>query len=295
MEKELQTLLQRCHSNDWVAMKDLLAYIRTHKLRRAELVLKYGGLLLTTYKSKLGDEVWVITEQVFLASLDAHVEDWSVHCLEMLEAQFPRSRRVRRLSGMLRESTGHFDKATEIYDELLEEDPTDVHCARRKIVILKTQGKVAECIEELNKYLESFCADVDAWQELADLYISQQQFSKASFCYEELILANPQNYLYHLRLAELLYSQGGMDNLLKSRQYVCQAMELNSTHPRVLWALAMTTNAIASTPAGSSKKSDVTNSQLFEISSTGLQNSYTLASQPKLKLLVDKVLQSLHA
>ena len=34
-------------------------------------------------------------------------------------------------------------------------------------------------------------SDSEAWCELCDMYIAEQEYSKAAFCMEELILANP--------------------------------------------------------------------------------------------------------
>ena len=50
-------------------------------------------------------------------------------------------------------------------------------------------------------------ADQEAWMELCDLYISQQEWNKASFCIEELMLHNPFNHLYMQRYAEIKYTQ----------------------------------------------------------------------------------------
>ena len=49
--------------------------------------------------------------------------------------------------------------------------------------------------------------DQDAWNELCDLYLSEQEYAKAAFCMEELILQNPHNHLFHLRFAEIKYTQ----------------------------------------------------------------------------------------
>lgn len=49
--------------------------------------------------------------------------------------------------------------------------------------------------------------DQDAWNELCDLYLLEQEYPKAAFCMEELILQNPHNHLFHLRFAEIKYTQ----------------------------------------------------------------------------------------
>ena len=46
-------------------------------------------------------------------------------------------------------------------------------------------------------------SDFDAWMELADLYLQLQDYEKAAFCLEELIMSNPHNHLFHQRYAEV--------------------------------------------------------------------------------------------
>ena len=70
---------------------------------------------------------------------------------------------------------------------------------KRKIAILKAQGENVKAISELVKYLKDFMADGEAWMELCDLYILEQDYAKASFCCEELILQHPHNHLYYQR------------------------------------------------------------------------------------------------
>ena len=50
-------------------------------------------------------------------------------------------------------------------------------------------------------------SDNEAWLELCDLYLKEGEFSKASFCMEELIMSNPHNHLYITRYAEIKYTQ----------------------------------------------------------------------------------------
>ncbi len=39
-------------------------------------------------------------------------------------------------------------------------------------------------------------SDTEAWMELCDLYILEQDYAKAAFCCEELLLHNPNNHIY---------------------------------------------------------------------------------------------------
>ena len=50
-------------------------------------------------------------------------------------------------------------------------------------------------------------SDQEAWFEMCDLYLQEQDYAKAAFCMEELILHNPHSHLIYQRYAEIKYSQ----------------------------------------------------------------------------------------
>lgn len=79
--------------------------------------------------------------------------------------------------------------------------------------------------------------DNEAWQELSELYIAEQDFQKAAFCVEELILHSPHNHLLHQRYADIRYTQGGTENMELARAYYCQALKLNPNNMRALYGL----------------------------------------------------------
>ena len=41
---------------------------------------------------------------------------------------------------------------------------------------------------------------------MANIYMTKQNYSKAAYCYEEVLAKEPRNYLVNLRYAELLFS-----------------------------------------------------------------------------------------
>eukprot|EP00253_Pinus_taeda_P020302 PITA_20302 len=97
------------------------------------------------------------------------------------------STRIGRLEGMWFEAKGSWTRADKVYSGLLEEHPLDQQIHKRKVAIAKAQGNLSRAVDLLNKYLEIFIADYDAWRELANLYISLQMYKQAAFCFKELI------------------------------------------------------------------------------------------------------------
>merc|ERR1711993_119389 len=158
------------------------------------------------------------------------------------------SQRMRRLRAMKFEMLERYDDALDILDTILEEDDSNSQARKRKIAILKAQGENGKAILELVKYLKEFMADGEAWMELCDLYILEQEYAKAAFCCEELILQHPHNHLYYQRYAEIRYTQGGFENLEQAKIYYCHAIRLNPNNMRALYGLLLTSTQLVSTP-----------------------------------------------
>ncbi|XP_045560622.1 ER membrane protein complex subunit 2 isoform X2 [Salmo salar] len=223
----------------WEEMRDKLRKWREDNHRNSEQIVDVGEELINEHASKLGDDIWIIYEQVMIAALDCSRDDLAWTCLQELKRQFPGSQRVKRLAGMRLEALEKYEDASKQYDSILQDDPTNTAARKRKISILKAQGKSAEAIRELNEYLEQFVGDQEAWHELSELYINEHDYGKAAFCLEELMMINPHNHLYCEQYAEVKYTQGGMENLELSRKYFAQALKLNNRNMRALFGLYM--------------------------------------------------------
>uniref|UniRef100_A0A673W2G8 ER membrane protein complex subunit 2 n=1 Tax=Salmo trutta TaxID=8032 RepID=A0A673W2G8_SALTR len=206
--------------------------------RNSEQIVDVGEELINEHASKLGDDIWIIYEQVMIAALDCSRDDLAWTCLQELKRQFPGSQRVKRLAGMRLEALEKYEDASKQYDSILQDDPTNTAARKRKISILKAQGKSAEAIRELNEYLEQgFAFD-----------LSRAGYGKAAFCLEELMMTNPHNHLYCEQYAEVKYTQGGLENLELSRKYFAQALKLNNRNMRALFGLYMSASHIAASP-----------------------------------------------
>uniref|UniRef100_A0A672LSG8 ER membrane protein complex subunit 2 n=1 Tax=Sinocyclocheilus grahami TaxID=75366 RepID=A0A672LSG8_SINGR len=185
--------------------------------------------------------------------MSTHLNWEMTSCLQELKRQFPDSHRVKRLAGMRLEALERYEDANKLYDSILQDDPTNTAARKRKISILRAQGKSSEAIRELNEYLEQFVGDQEAWHELSELYINEHDYAKAAFCLEELMMTNPHNHLYCEQYAEVKYTQGGLENLELARKYFAQALKLNNRNMRALFGLYMSASHIAASPKVSAK------------------------------------------
>ncbi|TPX61670.1 hypothetical protein PhCBS80983_g01010 [Powellomyces hirtus] len=204
-------------------------------------VVTLGLELLKTSETEI--EWFAVLEQVFVACLDKGDIRGASALLTKIESRFSydSSVRVKRLHGLLAESHGDFDRAIEIYNAALEQDEVNVLIHKRLVAVLVSQGKRTEAIERLVVYVDAFMQDVEGWTELAALYLEENMLQQAAFCFEELLMLRPQNHLYHVRYAELLYTLGKFDPAVK---YYCAALELCRDNVRALCGLRVATAAV---------------------------------------------------
>jgi len=233
-------------------------YRESVQARRCDLVLLYGANLLSKHASTLGNERWAIIEQVLLSAIEYRQKPWILYCVDTLKKMFPKSNRVKRLLGIVREAMGEWDEALELYGDILEEFPEDLVTRKRVIAVYKSQGDFAKCADMLNKHLEEFAMDTEAWHELGRLYINESQFSRAMFCFEEMLLHDPTKAYTALTYAELLATVGEYE---MSRKYYCFVVSLDAKNVRALWGLLMVCDASQQTGKSTRRQlSDVVSS-----------------------------------
>jgi len=255
--------------------REALRILREDNVRRSDEVIDIFEAGYLDPGNDLGDERWMILEQVVVAGFDTYNIDVVDACLKELSTMFDidSSQRMRRLRAMKFEMLERYDDALDILDTILEEDDSNSQARKRKIAILKAQGENGKAITELVKYLKEFMADGEAWMELCDLYILEQEYAKAAFCCEELILQHPHNHLYYQRYAEIRYTQGGFENLEQAKVYYCHAIRLNPNNMRALYGLLLTSTQLVSSPkCTTQKKKEYQKSVIW--ASTQIQKKY---------------------
>jgi ER membrane protein complex subunit 2 len=123
--------------------------------------------------------------------------------LDALESKFPKSLKLKKLEALLFERLDNIEDTRVALNSIFDESPADEFVLKRKVAIYRSNGMVPQAIKALNQYLKVYITDMEAFQELLDIYLTQQEYQNAGFCAEELILIEPYNYLYHLQYAEV--------------------------------------------------------------------------------------------
>ncbi|KAK6103615.1 Tetratricopeptide repeat family protein [Brugia pahangi] len=256
--------------------KNVLRKWREEHARRSVETAELWEHVLSRHPRSLGDELWLVYEQVCIAALDLGRTDLVMGCIHALQEKFPRSNRVLKLQAMRLEALKRYDSATHLYEQLIESDPTNMSYRKRKIAILKAQGNRQEAIRELNEYLKTFISDTEAWLELSDLYLQEGDHPHAAHCMEELVLSSPHNSLYLRRLAEIRYTQGGSENIEFAKSYFEQAVRTNPSCCRSLYGIILCCISLSSKSSGQKKK-EIIQSGLMAIEK--LRSVYEEASE----------------
>ncbi|KAM3309986.1 hypothetical protein ACQJBY_030967 [Aegilops geniculata] len=272
---------------------EYLSLARRLRARRPAPVLRLGLSLLNdaSARSRLASEQWTLYEQVAVAAMDCQRLDVAKDCIGVLSKQFPGSARVGRLEALLFEAKGDWAEAERAYALILETNPFDQIVHKRKIAIAKAQGDMSLAVDYLNKYLELFMADHDAWRELAEIYVSLQMYKQAAFCYEELILAQPTIPLYHLAYAEVLYTLGGLENLQTAKKYYASTIQLTGgKNTRALFGVCLCSAAISQLTKGRNKEEE--SSELQSLAAEALMKDYKQRA-PSMEALVAGMLKNM--
>ena len=262
-----------------------LQMIEEHKLRRSASTFRAGEIVLEHTNVKLRKRSFltkilfgsspstvnkhlILLEQTFIASLDTSSTNLkrALELFNELKAIVEEtlgqknSQRLKRLEGMLLEASGEFDKAMEHYDVILKDQPTEQRVMKRRIAVFESQNDTKKCLEALNKYLDVFMDDVEAWEHAGKIYAKLFMHEQAIFCFEECICSAPSNYHHHRRVAEQLYALGGFDNLRRASMYYAAAIDMSTgADVRALYGCILTRNTLVKNHAGSSNDSSNSN------------------------------------
>lgn len=191
---------------------------------------------------KLGNEKYIIIEQVLMAALDCHQSKIISKCYNILLKTFGRTSRVLKYEGATKEMLGEYVDAISFYgNSYLPSNPIP---KKRSVAMFKAKGCIPQAIKELVDYLKLFISDVEGWQELCGLYLQVQDYPKAVFCAEELLLHQPHSHLYHQQVADIRYTMGGQENAELAKLYYSHALKLNPQNMRALLGLFLATNAL---------------------------------------------------
>jgi len=197
-----------------------------------------------------GDEYWTIIDQVAVAALETDNDVLAEECIGQLSAKFPTSPRTVALVGMQLEVQEKLAEATEYYEYILKNDPTNIMAWKRQVALSRSMKKTTEAINSLTLLLDTFPNDTEAWAELAELYLSQDMLLQTAYCLEELILLQPFLHYVHAQYAEILWL---LEKEASALKHWSRSVELCSDFMRGWFGVKTATKKILGGPVNSNR------------------------------------------
>lgn len=177
-----------------------------------------------------------IHEQEFLAALNLGNSLLAEKIFEKISNFFPPSkyRRARAYKGFLLESKKNYDEAGELYSSSNSDAGFYPLFWRRLVALSLAKGDRKKSISTLVDYLDVMAQDTEGWSQLAKLYLYESMYSRAAFCYEELMVIIPQNHVLFSRYADVVYTLGRPDLAIR---YYCKSLSLYPDYLRALYGI----------------------------------------------------------
>ncbi|XP_074997375.1 ER membrane protein complex subunit 2 isoform X4 [Calonectris borealis] len=159
----------------WEDMRDKMRKWREENYRNSEQIVDVGEELINEYASKLGDDIWIIYEQVMIAALDCSRDDLALAArkrkIAIRKAQGKNLEAIRELNEYLEQFVGDQEAWHELAELYINEHD---------------YAKAAFCLEELmmtNPHNHLYCqqyAEVKYTQGgLENLELSRKYFAQA--------------------------------------------------------------------------------------------------------------------
>lgn len=105
------------------------------------------------HKGTLGEDYYLVLEDLFYASLDTEHYTLSDKALSTLYKRFGRTDKILKMQADFCESRGYDTKAVELHSDLIKENLLDTATIKKQIGLVRTQGNLSKCVQMLNAYL----------------------------------------------------------------------------------------------------------------------------------------------
>ena len=101
---------------------------------------------------------------------------------------------------------------------------------------LNNKQTINDYIELWNLYLEVYMNDPDAYNELAQIYLMVNEYDKAIFCLEELLLHSPNDYKVLNKIGDIYCSKNNVNDAKLALKFYSRSIVIQPT-PRAFFGI----------------------------------------------------------
>ena len=203
---------------------------------------------LKIYNSKLGMNAFMFKEKLLMLALELKRLERAKKLATEIASEFGRQSKTYLLIGSFHEADpkANPEKALTRYKSLMLANQNDTNSIKRYILSTKfitSFYNMQSYINSWNNYLKNYMNDQDAWNELADCYLVCNNYTKAFYCYEELLLHNPYNYRILNKLGDIQASTDSVDGFRTAIKFYCRSLNLICNN-RAIWGICFCLDSI---------------------------------------------------
>lgn len=266
--------INKCNQMAFEEYKDFLN--KAIMLNNRSSIFYYMHLenFLSVYKGNLGIEAYFFKEKLFYVCLELKKVKKAHMLITDIYKEFGSEKPIIRMLSEKNEIDPKNEGTTSLekYKQLILYNQDDRRSLKRYLMLMKfsySNAEVRNYIELWNEYLKVYMDDSDGWNELAEVYLSTQNFTKAIFCFEELLLHNPNNYIILIKIGDIQSSFNNNESASIALKYYSQSALIKPT-PRAFWGILYCLNIIAK----NQKSLDQSQKSLYKISKIQIENMY---------------------
>ena len=227
---------------------------------------------LKHYKRQIGIEGSFLIKKLFFINLELKNYKEAYNLLISLINDFGRERKLLRMYG---EECEINPKESELsmrqYKSMIINDQNDNESLKKYIMFMKIsvdlndRQSINDYIELWNLYLEVYMNDPDAYNELGHVYLMVNEYDKAAYCFEELLLHKPDDYKILNKLGDIYVSKNKPEDAKVAIKFYSRSILIHPT-PRAFFGIQNCASII--------KKLDEKTKKLVNISKKELTKMY---------------------
>ena len=224
------------------------------------------------YKKQIGVEGNFLLKKLFFIYLEIKNFKDAHNILIKLIKEFGKDKQLLRMYGEECEiNPKGGDVPMRNYKSLMINDQNDNESIKKYILFMKlsidlnNKQTINDYIDLWNEYLEVYMNDPYAYNELSEVYLMVNEYDKAAFCLEELLLYSPNDYKILNKIGDIYTSKNNAEDAKTAIKFYARSILIQPT-PRAFFGIQNCASII--------KKLDEKTKKLVNISKKELSKMY---------------------
>ena len=271
-KSETELSIEKWNNRSFQEYKDwLFKEIKTNQ-QTSVFLKNHIENFMAHYKKQIGVEGNFLLKKLFFIYLEIKNFKDAHNILIKLIKEFGKDKQLLRMYGEECEiNPKGGDVPMRNYKSLMINDQNDNESIKKYILFMKlsidlnNKQTINDYIDLWNEYLEVYMNDPYAYNELGEVYLMVNEYDKAAFCFEELLLYSPNDYKILNKLGDIYTSKNNAEDAKTAIKFYSRSILIQPT-PRAFFGIQNCASII--------KKLDEKTKKLVNISKKELSKMY---------------------